>query len=107
MNSEHRYILLANLVKEVEEDPTFFGDVVNACNAGVIQSRENAYARACDMETVLISVCEMHKKGQRNKSGHRALAADLLNRYRNKTAMAFKAYEEYFPELKEEKTDGA
>lgn len=100
-SNEGRAIILSAVVKAVEEDPSFFRDIVNACNEGVIQARNNAYARACDMETALVSIVAMQKKGQRNKRGLRALAVSMLERYRNNTAMAWKSYEEDFPELKQ------
>lgn len=102
MNAETETILLAAIARAVEQEPTFFRDVVLACNEGVIRSRQNAYARACDMETAVVSLLEMQKKGQRNKKGHRDLAISMLERHRDETAIAWKAYEEYFPELKKE-----
>lgn len=99
MNLESKHMLLALIVKTVESDPSFFPEVVTACHQGIIEAQAKAMARACDFETAIVSLLEMNKKGQRNKSGHRALALSMLERYRNNTAIAWKAFEQYFPEL--------
>jgi hypothetical protein len=68
MNHEERYRFLKKIKQEVEQDPSLYKDINEACSHGILSAIKEETQRASDMETIAIAAISLSNERYKKSS---------------------------------------